>query len=384
MPDPPSQSDKREQPNLEQISSKLQNLEDTIDQTISKKLAESYKCMEENIIKVNESYAEHMKSSIPSTQGSPCPNFREIISETQNEELVQLKEREARVCNIITHGLREQANTEIRNEDDRNTIQEFLNIIKVNAAVESITRLGKYDETKSRPIKVVVKTVNDKNTIMGKLSELKTAPDKFKRIRVTDDYTAEERLMIRNKLSEARNKTETEGNGAYELRGTPKNGLFLKRFKKTRNTPINNYLVSKTGLNFLYTNADQFINKRDELSMFIASDPPDIMLITEIIPKKQTNPIAKCLLDIDGYNFQLNFYPNECNLGASGIRGVAIYYKEGVIYLQFIRASLSSIAYTRPTRINETLILGDCISYLSPSGVQPLLIPKKTWTRNTV
>ena len=158
--------------------------------------------MEENIIKVNESYAERMKSSISSTQGSPCPNFREIICEYQNEELVQLKEREARVCNII-HGLWEQANIEIRNEDDRNTIQEFLNIIKVNAAVESITRLGKYDEIKSRPIKVVVKTVNDKNTIMGKLSELKTAPDKFKRISVTNDCTAEERLMIRNKLSEA-------------------------------------------------------------------------------------------------------------------------------------------------------------------------------------
>ena len=182
--------------------------------------------MEENIIKVNESYAERMKSSIPFTQGSPCPNFREIIRETQNEELVQLKEREARVCNIIIHGLWEQANTEIRNEDDRNTIQEFLNIInKVNAAVESITRLGKYDETKSRPIKVVVKIVNDKNTIMGKLSELKTAPDRFKRISVTDGYTAEERLMIRNMLSEARNETETEGNGAYvyKVRVTLKN-----------------------------------------------------------------------------------------------------------------------------------------------------------------
>ena len=80
----------------------------------------------------------------------------------------------------------------------------------------------------------------------------------------------------------------------------------------------------------MYTNADQFIDKRDELSMFIASDPPDTMLITEIIPKKQTNPIAKCLLDIDGYNFQLNFDPDECNLGAFGIRSVAIYYKEGI------------------------------------------------------
>ena len=83
-----------------------------------------------------------------------------------------------------------------------------------------------------------MKIVNDKNTIMGKLSELKTAPDRFKRISVTDDYTAEERLMIRNKLSEARNKTETEGN-VYKVRVTLKNGLFLKTVQKnSRNTPI--------------------------------------------------------------------------------------------------------------------------------------------------
>ena len=58
--------------------------------------------------------------------------------------------------------------------------------------------------------------------------------------------------------------------------------------------------------------------------------PPDIMLITEIIPKKQPNPVAKCLLDIDAYNLQLNFDPDECNVGASGIRDMAIYYKESL------------------------------------------------------
>ena len=57
------------------------------------------------------------------------------------------------------------------------------------------------------------------------------------KISVTDEYTAEERQMIRNKLVEARNKTtKSEGNGAYvfKVRGTPKNGLILKRFKKTQ------------------------------------------------------------------------------------------------------------------------------------------------------
>ena len=36
------------------------------------------------------------------------------------------------------------------------------------------------------------------------------------------------------------------------------------------------------------------------------------------------------LLKIDGYNCSPNFDPDDCNLGASGIRGVAIYYKESL------------------------------------------------------
>ena len=36
------------------------------------------------------------------------------------------------------------------------------------------------------------------------------------------------------------------------------------------------------------------------------------------------------LLKIDGYNCLLNFDPEDCNLGISGIRGVAIYYKESL------------------------------------------------------
>ena len=62
------------------------------------------------------------------------------------------------------------------------------------------------------------------------------------------------------------------------------------------------------------------------------------MLITEIIPKKQENPITQALLDIDGYKCLLNFNPNEANLGASGIRGVAIYSKN---ILQVVEVDIS-------------------------------------------
>ena len=46
---------------------------------------------------------------------------------------------------------------------------------------------------------------------------------------VTDDYTIEERAVIRNKVAEARHKTETEGEEKYiwKVRGTRKMSFIL-------------------------------------------------------------------------------------------------------------------------------------------------------------
>ena len=58
--------------------------------------------------------------------------------------------------------------------------------------------------------------------------------------------------------------------------------------------------------------------------MMISDDRPDLILITEVIPKKQVKTITDQLLDIDGYTPYYNFDPNKSNLGTSGICGVAI------------------------------------------------------------
>ena len=96
----------------------------------------------------------------------------------------------------------------------------------------------------------------------------------------------------------------------------------------TTNSSITQVISNNESLKFLYTNADQFVNKRNDLCMLITGDEPDIMLITEVIPKNQVNPITNALLDIDGYDCWPNFDPDMGNLGASGIRVVAIYAKK--------------------------------------------------------
>ena len=69
----------------------------------------------------------------------------------------------------------------------------------------------------------------------------------------------------------------------------------------------------------LYTNADQFLCKRDELLMEIAGAEPGIVLITEVIPKAQIQPIESARLMLPGYQMYANFNPSNSNLGTSGL-----------------------------------------------------------------
>ena len=123
------------------------------------------------------------------------------------------------------------------------------------------------------------------------------------------------------------------------------------------------------GLKIFYTNADQFINKRDYLCMALTDDEPDVLLLTEVIPKAQVDPISPALLSIPGYSLYLNFDPSAPRLGASGIRGVAIYVKnmlramevsfQGTIFQEQLWVELSLHG-------TDKLLIG-CI-YRSPSG----------------
>ena len=68
---------------------------------------------------------------------------------------------------------------------------------------------------------------NERELIMCGLTKLKDEPVKFKKISITEDYTPEERQTIREKVEEAKSKTESEEQGkfVFTVRGTPKNGL---------------------------------------------------------------------------------------------------------------------------------------------------------------
>ena len=62
---------------------------------------------------------------------------------------------------------------------------------------KQIIRLGKPNDDKIRPIKLVMETDDDKDAVMSRLGNLKNAEEIFRKVSVRDDYTIEEREMVR-------------------------------------------------------------------------------------------------------------------------------------------------------------------------------------------
>ena len=79
-------------------------------------------------------------------------------------------------------------------------------------------------------------------------------------------------------------------------------------------------VVNRQNIKCLYTNADQYMNKRNEMHAQVQIHNPDIIAITEVKPKQQRFKIQDCEISIDGYEL---FH----NLEEEG-RGVALLVKQ--------------------------------------------------------
>ena len=69
--------------------------------------------------------------------------------------------------------------------------------------------------------------------MMARLSNLKKAEDKFRKISITDDYTIEERQEMKKFVDEAKTRNlSEEGIFFWRIRGSPNIGLELRRVPK--------------------------------------------------------------------------------------------------------------------------------------------------------
>ena len=97
-------------------------------------------------------------------------------------------------------------------------------------------RLGEKRKDQPRPMKIVMESKNHKAEFMSKLWKLKHADNAYKKIRVTDDHTWEERQEIRRWVKIAKEKNERDNeegitNHAWKVRGTPKSGMRIVQIR---------------------------------------------------------------------------------------------------------------------------------------------------------
>ena len=112
------------------IVEKLKGIEERIGDTISKRMTDNYKSIDAKMNEVSETYADNMKRNLKPV--APPVNFRQILLESKNEDLIQQKEREVRSSNIIIHGLPESTtDTQEEGNNDDTTIKELLGNIEL-------------------------------------------------------------------------------------------------------------------------------------------------------------------------------------------------------------------------------------------------------------
>jgi hypothetical protein len=164
-------------------------------------------------------------------------DFRTIIKEARDDEIAEESEQNRRICNLILHGVQEESlpNNERAKKMDEAYVASFIEALKVPIVYKSFTRIGT-DSNKTRPIKIVFKNEENKNTVMKSLINLKDE-EKFCGLSVTEDYTQKQRQTIKEWINKAKQRNSEElpdSQYLWKARGTPKNGMFLKKLIKRK------------------------------------------------------------------------------------------------------------------------------------------------------
>ena len=217
--------------NIEElINKRFDKIEKNIDALIDNKLAGAQTA-------VTEEQTGDSRKLFSAVVGNKTPSL-DIASmkSSRNAELIEKQEQDKRKNNLIIYGISEEGTDDNIGlpDRDRNFMNSFLEAIEVDVAPKQIVRLGIANADKKRPVKVILKSAEDKEAIVSNLNKLKNASANIRGISVRDDYTIEERNLIKMMNDEAKKRNQADNVTHWKVRGTPKNGLRVVKVT-TRN-----------------------------------------------------------------------------------------------------------------------------------------------------
>ena len=220
-------------------------------ETIEKKISKGFETIQSNVENMINSklgklnpekiYESNQQQTYAGAVGNATPGIikdrRTQMLVNKNEEMEEERDRKSRAKNIIIHG-----KFEIGKADDKFFSENLIKELQIGALkINQIERIGKEAEggngsTQKRPMKLIMNNEEDKDKVLHNLKALK-GKSLYKGISITADYTYSERQLVRDYREQANekndNETANQTNYIWRVRGTPKNGLSLKRFVRT-------------------------------------------------------------------------------------------------------------------------------------------------------
>ena len=167
---------------------------------------------------VKETFADMVKKTTEGQERVQQPEeMRKIMTDALTQQEKENTDKERRHQNHIIYGVKENRKGEQLNREDEADVKELFDNHRglMNLKPKAITRLGKVwegDESR-RPLRVIYNNIEEKERVTSVLGNLQNAPDRFRKIRISNDYNPEEREEIKKIREEAKKQTRDEERG---------------------------------------------------------------------------------------------------------------------------------------------------------------------------
>ena len=220
---------------LEYMEEKFEKKLDTFKESILASLEIEYDKFKQQIEGM-KSYAEAASPNdttfnVP-TEIRHKTTLAEAIKSARMEEKAEENEKIRRAKNIIIHGVKEiKADAPT---DDRRWVDSLVTDLHTHVNINRVSRIGKAAEGKNRPILVVLQSEEEKIKLMGNLTALKGIQD-YQNISITEDLTPEDRKTLKTLSEQAKNHDRNDAPYILRVRGSSKNGFYLKKFSNNKN-----------------------------------------------------------------------------------------------------------------------------------------------------
>ena len=200
------------------MHTKLEQFGRELKDNLLKEVSNNHRKIEEKLNQAmsgNMSFADKVMNADPPGETYHAPkettDFRTIMKVARNEELAEESEKKQRACNIIIHGVKEDSslNKEEASANAREFVTQLIGTLGLSTAYKNCLRIGKFDPSKKRPIKVVLNSEAGKNNIMENLKALK-GQESFRGISLTYECTVTERQLIKEYSEKAKENNRNE------------------------------------------------------------------------------------------------------------------------------------------------------------------------------